>query len=79
MRRHIARVDISLDVLAEVLLVPDGVRLIEARIEDARYLRLLCEHPLLTGVEEGDEIPILSPVYIKRFENDVETISAEWL
>ena len=58
MSRRLGRIDVSLDLIAQVLYFPAGVRVVDIRISDSPDVaELLIEGPELREVPDGAVIP----------------------
>ena len=63
--RHIARVEISPELLVKHLHMPDGTEIFAAIVERGVHgyvVSLGVEHPDLPAVEEGEVAPLISPI-----------------
>lgn len=80
-RDRISTIEISAALLADLLHMPPQMRINEVSLNPGgRSVSVWVSHPSLPKVEDGDEIPVLMPIftYEARPVDDPTLLAADW-
>lgn len=80
-RDRIARIEISTPLLAELIHMPPHMLITDIRLHNgARLASIEVSHPSLPIIGDGDEIPVLMPVftYDSRPKDEPTLLAADW-
>lgn len=75
---HQARLQVSTELIHEMLKMPRETRILSVTF-DGRTFEFTLEDPRLYGVEEGQELPIISPIYKSLTQMSGVLIQAAWI
>lgn len=74
---HRAVVKVAWELLFELLLPPDGMRVVSMHVDPIiRSACFVVEHPDLKPVQIGHELPRLEATYTRHYES--ERVTAKW-
>lgn len=76
---HRARLRVSVELLQQMLRMPEGTRIVGAVLEpDGRTISMTLEDPRIQATEEGYEIPEIEPLYSSYTPENALLIQAAW-